>query len=90
MGTASFLFVLTKEESHGRSGLVDPAPRRAHPVGGQVRLRVGQPLRRGALVAQRRLDAADQVQPDARLGPLRVSGVDPAPPQPIHQPQRRR
>lgn len=57
------------------TGIVDPAPRPAHPDGGRVHVHVRPAVPSGALAAHRRLDAAREVGAAARRRRLRVPGL---------------
>lgn len=62
----------------GPTGLLDTAPGHSHPDGGQLHVHLGPALPGDASQKHRRLDAADQVGPEAGRRNLRVPDLDPA------------
>jgi hypothetical protein len=57
------------------AGVMDPAPRPAHPDGGRVHVHVGPAVPGDARAPRGRLDAAHQVGAAARRRRLRVPGL---------------
>ena len=67
-----FDFCTANKKHHFVAGVVDPAPRPAHPDGGSVHVHGGPAAQVALQPVARRVGARDQAGAEERLGPLRV------------------